>query len=79
MPRIRRQSGSGPHDPGQGGSNPGHPVSPGVYAAAVRYQDGRKDFFHVKNATSVADARQVVMDSLLNIRTLLISPRNQRD
>lgn len=78
MAPTHRQSGSGSKSTSKSGNGRNRETEPILYAAAVRYRDGKKDFFHVKNAESIADARSIVMDNLMNIRTLLISPRSNR-
>ena len=59
MPGSRQTSGSRRSGRKDGGGRKREGIAPGVaqYAAAVRYQDGQKDFFHVKNVTSVEEAR----------------------
>ncbi|MCK6413862.1 MAG: hypothetical protein L6Q55_15775 [Azonexus sp.] len=52
---------------------------PVMYAAALRYLDGSKDFFHVKNADSIEDARALVLAAVVNVKTLLISPLRWSD
>lgn len=76
MAPTPRQPGSGSKNTNKRGSTPNQGPQPILYAAAVRYRDGKKDFFHVKNADSITDARSIVMDNLMNIRALLISPRS---
>lgn len=45
------------------------------FTAAVRYRDGQRDIFHVRNADNLADARDVVMCELDDVVSLLIAPR----
>lgn len=46
------------------------------FTAAVRYQDGSRDIFHVRNADNLDDARLVVMAELVDVASLLIAPRH---
>ncbi|MGE5471926.1 MAG: hypothetical protein ACM3X0_14100 [Bacteroidota bacterium] len=45
------------------------------YTAAVRYLDGRRDIFHVRNADDMADARALVLSELGDLRSLVIALR----
>ena len=45
------------------------------YTAAVRYRDGSSELFRVKNADDIQDARKIVMDTLVNVHSLLIAQR----
>jgi hypothetical protein len=42
----------------------------------VRYLDGRKEIFHVRNATDLADAREVVLAELDDVFSILVAPRH---
>ncbi|MDD2884360.1 MAG: hypothetical protein PHT48_04850 [Dechloromonas sp.] len=46
------------------------------YIAAVRYPDGRRDLFHIVNANDLADARELVLLEVGDVRSLLIAERN---
>lgn len=46
------------------------------FVAAVRYLDGSRDLFHVRNADDMADARALVLSELGDIRSLVIAPRH---
>ena len=46
------------------------------YAAAVRYLDGRRDIFHVRNADDLDDARALVLSELGEVRSLVIALRH---
>lgn len=48
------------------------------YIAAVRYQDGSRDIFHIRFADDMADARQLVVAERSDIRSLLIAERGLR-
>lgn len=50
-------------------------VPPIQYIAAVRYPDGRRDLFHILNANDLADARELVLLEVGDVRCLLIAPR----
>lgn len=47
------------------------------FTAAVRYPDGRRELFRVRNAVDVDDARAVVLAELGQVAALLIAPRRQ--
>lgn len=46
------------------------------FIAAVRYLDGKREIFHVRNADNLADARSLVISELGDIRSLVIAPRH---
>lgn len=46
------------------------------YIAAVRYPDGSSDIFHIRNADNLADARDLVMLEVGDVRSLVIAPRH---
>lgn len=46
------------------------------FTAAVRYMDGSRDIFHVRNADNLADARSVVLAELGQLKSLLIAARH---
>lgn len=46
------------------------------YIAAVRYNDGRRELFKVKDAVDVAEARQMVLAELLDVSAVVVSPRH---
>jgi hypothetical protein len=45
------------------------------FIAAVRYPDGSRDIFHVRNADDMADARALVLSELGDVRSLVIAAR----
>lgn len=47
------------------------------YIAAVRYPDGRRDLFHIRNADSLADARTLVISEVGDVRAVMIAVRRQ--
>ena len=46
------------------------------FIAAVRYLNGKRDIFHVRNADNLADARSLVLSELGDLRSLVIAPRH---
>ena len=46
------------------------------YTAAIRYFDGRRDLFHVRNADNLADARALVLSEVGEVRSLLLALRH---
>lgn len=46
------------------------------FTAAVRYLDGRRDLFHVRNADDIADARALVLSELGDVQSLVIARRH---
>ncbi len=52
---------------------------PGVrpeYIAAIRYKDGSKDLYYVRNANDLEDARDVVLNDQMNTRIILLALRS---
>ncbi len=47
------------------------------FTAAVRYLDGRRDIFHVRNADDIDDARALVISELGAVRSLVIALRKR--
>lgn len=47
------------------------------FIAAVRYPDGSRDIFHVRNADDMADARSLVLSELGDVRSLVIAARQR--
>lgn len=47
------------------------------FIAAVRYLDGRRDMFHVRNADDMADARALVLSELGDVRSLVMAVRQR--
>ena len=45
------------------------------YTAAVRYMSGRSELFWVRQANSFADARTMVENELINVRSIVIGLR----
>lgn len=62
-----------------GGSEP--PIRctepPADYTAAVRYCDGSSELIYVRNAADHSDARSMVYDQLMNIRSVVIATRHR--
>lgn len=46
------------------------------YTAAVRYLDGRCEIFRVRNADDIADARELVLSELGDVRSVVIALRH---
>lgn len=46
------------------------------FIAAVRFHDGRRELFAVKNADDIADARQMVLAELLDVTAVVVAPRH---
>ncbi|WP_374325345.1 hypothetical protein [Azonexus sp.] len=46
------------------------------YIAAVRYLDGRRELFYVRNADNLADARELVMLEVDDVSSLMIAERH---
>lgn len=46
------------------------------YIAAVRYPDGCCDLFHILNADNLADARQLVISEVGDVRSVMIALRH---
>ncbi len=46
------------------------------YTAAIRYLDGSCDLFRVRNADSMADARDLVISEVGEVRSLVIALRH---
>lgn len=46
------------------------------YTAAVRYLDGRREIFRVRNADDIADARELVLSELGDVRSVVIALRH---
>lgn len=47
------------------------------YIAAVRYLDGSRDIFHVRNADDMDDARELVLSELGEVLSLVIALRHR--
>jgi hypothetical protein len=45
------------------------------FTAAVRYLDGSRDIFRVRNADDMEDARDLVLSELGDVRSLVIALR----
>ena len=45
------------------------------FIAAVRYKDGRKEIFYVRNADDFADARSLIFADLMQAKTILLALR----
>ncbi len=46
------------------------------YIAAVRYPDGRRDLFHIRNASDLADARDLVVSEVGDVLSVMIALRH---
>lgn len=46
------------------------------YIAALRYPDGRSDLFYIRNADNLADAREMVLLEVGDVRSLVIAERH---
>lgn len=46
------------------------------YVAAIRYPDGRRDMFHIRNADSIADARELVISEVGDVQSVMIAVRH---
>lgn len=46
------------------------------YTAAVRFRDGSREIFRVRNADDMADARAMVLAELDDVSSLVIALRN---
>ncbi|MBS1144841.1 MAG: hypothetical protein H6R14_2247 [Proteobacteria bacterium] len=46
------------------------------YVAAIRYPDGRRDLFHIRNADSLADARELVISEVGDVQSVMIALRH---
>lgn len=46
------------------------------YIAAVRYPDGRRDLFHIRNANDLADARELVISEVGDVQSVMIALRH---
>lgn len=46
------------------------------FTAAVRYRNGAREIFRVRNADDINDARTVVLAELDNVESLVIALRN---
>lgn len=46
------------------------------YTAAIRYLDGSSDLFRIRNADSMADARNLVISEVGEVRSLVIALRH---
>ncbi len=52
------------------------PVPRPEFTAAIRYLDGSRDLFHVRNADDMDDARALVISEVGEVRSLLIALRH---
>ena len=46
------------------------------YIAAVRYPDGSRDIFHIRNADDIADARDLVISEVGEVQSVMIALRH---
>lgn len=47
------------------------------YTAAVRYRNGESELFHIKYASDIGDARNVVLDQIANVHSVVIATRHR--
>lgn len=52
------------------------PVVRPEFVAAVRYPDGTRDLFHIRNADSLDDARELVMLEVGDVQSVMIALRH---
>lgn len=52
------------------------PVPRPEFTAAIRYLDGSRDLFHVRNADDMDDARALVISEVGEVRSMLIALRH---
>lgn len=45
------------------------------YTAAVRYRNGDSELFHIKYASDLGDARNVVLDQIADVHSVVIATR----
>lgn len=46
------------------------------FIAAVRYHDGRRELFKVKDAADVAEAREMVLAEVIDATAVVVCPRH---
>ena len=46
------------------------------YIAAVRYEEGHSEIFHIRNADNLEDARQMVISEVGKVRSIMIALRH---
>ena len=63
------------HKPRKSRSVAAHAPRP-EYIAAIRYPDGQRDLFHIRNADSLADARDLVMSEVGDVQSVMIALRH---
>jgi hypothetical protein len=44
-----------------------------IYMAAVRYRDGSSELIRVKDADSLADARAMIKNQIMNVHSMVIA------
>lgn len=44
------------------------------FMAAIRLQNGKRDIYRIRNARDVQDARQVVLDQLDDVASVVVMP-----
>lgn len=52
------------------------PISRPEFTAAIRYLDGSRDLFHIRNADDMDDARALVIAEVGEVRSLVIARRH---
>ena len=60
--------------PRAGGARAEHAASRPEFMAAVRFRNGRKELFRVRNADDLDDARAVVLAELDDVQAVVIAP-----
>jgi hypothetical protein len=46
------------------------------YVAAIRYPDGTRDLFHIRNADSIDEARQLVVSEVGEVLVVMVAARH---
>ncbi len=62
--------------PRKSSSTTRQPVARPEYIAAIRYPDGQRDIFHIRNADSLADARDLVISEVGSVQSVMIALRH---
>jgi len=57
-------------------NTPFQPAPRPEYVAAIRYPDGRRDLFHIRNADNLADARELVISEVGDVQSVMIALRH---
>jgi len=62
--------------PAKSRNTPLHRAPRPEYVAAIRYPDGRRDLFHIRNADNLADARELVISEVGDVQSIMIALRH---